>query len=125
MIKLLLVGTGGFAGSILRYLVSGFVQRSFSRPWFPYGTLAVNLIGCLFIGFFMGLAESRQLFTSEMRLFLFIGFFGGFTTFSTFGLELFTFLRDGQINVALVNMGLHLGLGIIAVGLGQHLSRLI
>jgi CrcB protein len=125
MIKLFLVGAGGFLGSVSRYAVSGLVYRILGNPYFPYGTLAVNVAGCLLIGFLGGLAESRQLFNPEMRLLVFIGFIGGFTTFSTFGYEVFGFARDGQIISSLINILLHVILGIGATWLGYVLSRLI
>ena len=87
MSKILLVGFGGFVGAVLRYGISGWVQRWTGSVNFPYGTLAVNLLGCLVIGLLAGLAEDRGLFTPEARLFLFIGVLGAFTTFSTFGIE--------------------------------------
>jgi CrcB protein len=79
MIKPLLVGTGGFLGSISRYVVSGLVYRILGNPYFPYGTLFVNVMGCLLIGFLGGLADSRQLFNPEIQLFVFIGFRGAIT----------------------------------------------
>ena len=103
MFKLFLVGIGGFLGSILRYITSGLILQIFGKPYFPYGTLGVNILGCLIIGFLSGLSEYKQLFNSEIRLMVFIGFLGGFTTFSTFGYEVYNFARDGQIiNVLLI-----------------------
>lgn len=125
MIKLLLVGAGGFFGSVSRYVLSGLIYRILGNPYFPYGTLAVNVLGCLLIGFFGGLAEGRQLFNPEMRLLIFIGFLGGFTTFSTFGYEVFTFARDGQIISSLTNILLHIILGVGATWLGYVISRLV
>jgi CrcB protein len=125
MIKLFLVGAGGFFGSVARYTLSGLVYRILSTPYFPYGTLAVNVVGCLLIGFFGGLAESRQLFNPEIRLLIFIGFLGGFTTFSTFGYEVFSFAREGQIISSLMNILLHIILGIGATWLGYVLSKLV
>jgi CrcB protein len=83
--KIFLAGIGGFVGSILRYSVSGFVQDVSRSIHFPYGTLAVNLIGCFAIGFLSQLAETRGLFTAETRTLVFVGVLGGFTTFSAFG----------------------------------------
>ncbi len=125
MFKLVLVGIGGFAGAILRYLTSGMVHHLAKNNYFPYGTLAVNIFGCLLIGFFSGLAESRQVFTPELRLLIFIGFLGSFTTFSTFGFEVFSFARDGQFLSALANIFLHFLVGFGAVWLGHILSKLI
>ena len=81
MLKVLLVGLGGFLGSISRYLVGGLVHRLFPITVFPYGTLVVNVLGCLLIGFVVGLVEFRQLFRPEIRLFLLIGFLVGLQPF--------------------------------------------
>jgi CrcB protein len=125
MVKVLMVGMGGFAGSICRYLVSDLSQRWFNNPFFPYGTLTVNVLGCLFIGLLGGLAEARQIFTPDIRALILIGFLGGFTTFSTFGYEIFTAGRDGQIIPAMTNLLLHLILGFGSVWLGFSLSKIL
>lgn len=125
MIKLLMVGMGGFAGSICRYIVSGLSQRLFDDPFFPYGTLTVNVAGCLLIGLLGGLSETRHIFTPEIRALILIGFLGGFTTFSTFGYEIFTIARNGLFVAALTNLILHLVLGFTAVWLGFSLSKLV
>jgi CrcB protein len=123
--KLLLVGMGGFIGSVLRYLVSGYVQQLAQSVEFPYGTLVVNLTGCFIIGLLSQLADARGVFTAETRVFVFIGLLGGFTTFSTFGNETMNLLRDGENGFALVNISTHLALGLGAVWLGRTLAFLI
>lgn len=125
MFKVFLVGLGGFIGSVLRYLVAGLAQRAPMVSRLPNGTLTVNLLGCLLIGYLTGLAEARQLFSPEVRALVLIGFLGGFTTFSTFGFETFSLLRDGQMLTAGLNMGLHLVLGVGFVWVGFALSRTI
>ncbi len=87
MLRLLLIGMGGFLGSVLRYLMSSYVQQITQSAVFPYGTLAVNLVGCAVIGFLSQLADTREVFTPETRALVFVGVLGGFTTFSTFGNE--------------------------------------
>ncbi len=124
MVKILMVGIGGFAGSICRYILSDFSQKIFDNPFFPYGTLTVNVAGCLLIGLLGGLAETRQIFTPEIRALILIGFLGGFTTFSTFGYEIFTASRDGQFIAALTNLMLHLILGFGSVWAGFSISKL-
>jgi len=123
MIRIVLVGVGSFVGGVLRYGLSTWVHRVLDNPWFPYGTLAVNVLGCLVIGFLAGLAETRTAFTSEVRLFLFVGILGGFTTFSSFALETFSLARDTQNVAALMNIGLQLILGLLAVWIGNVLAH--
>lgn len=125
MTKIVLIGIGGFLGAVLRYWVSGLVQEASRSVDFPYGTLAVNLIGCLVIGFLSQLAEGRGAFTPETRAFAFIGFLGAFTTFSTFSNESLNLLRDGDGLLALLNLGTHLFFGLGAVWLGRILAYLI
>src|SRR5512140_948269 len=121
----MLVGVGGFIGSVLRYLVSGSVQQTSSSVQFPFGTLAVNAIGCLVIGFLSQLADSRGVFTAETRGLVFVGILGGFTTFSTFSNETLNFLRGGEMLLAVINVGAQLVLGLGAVWLGRTLAYLI
>ena len=123
MFKLFLVGIGGFVGSISRYLAGGLVHKLLDQPYFPFGTLTVNVLGCLLIGFLNGIADTRQLFSPEVRMLIFVGFLGGFTTFSTFGYESFGFLRDGQLGYTAANIVLNVVLGLIAVLIGHYLSR--
>jgi CrcB protein len=123
--KLLYVGLGGFAGSVLRYLASGYVQGLSGSVGFPYGTLAVNLTGCFIIGFLSHLADARGVFSADTRAFVFIGVLGGFTTFSTFGNETMNLFRDGENSFALFNIGTHILLGLFFVWLGRSLAYLI
>ena len=120
--KLILVGIGGAFGSILRYSVSGLVQDLSKSIAFPYGTLVVNLIGCLTIGFLSQLAESRGYFTAETRALVFVGILGGFTTFSTFGNETMNLWREGESSFAALNIVAHLVLGLGAVWLGRGVA---
>ncbi len=123
MTQLLLVGTGGFIGSVLRFAAGGLVHRLLPATVFPLGTLAVNVIGCFLIGYGNGLADTRQMFSPQARLFLFIGLLGGFTTFSTFGYETIVLARDSEGIRAMINIGFHIVLGLAAVWLGYSLSR--
>ena len=120
--KLLLAGLGGFIGSALRYAVGGYVQYRSRSIYFPYGTLAVNLIGCFAIGFLSYLAETRGVFTAESRTLVFIGIIGGFTTFSAFGNETMNLWRDGQNALAGANIAAHLVFGLGAVWIGRALA---
>ena len=125
MIRLLLVGTGGFLGSVLRYLASGAVQSAARYAHFPWGTLAVNTAGCLLIGFLAGAAEARGVFSLEQRLFLITGFLGGFTTFSAFGYETFFLARVGEVALAAANVCGQLVFGLAAVWAGHLLANLL
>jgi CrcB protein len=120
-VNALLVGAGGFAGAIFRYAVGGIVHRQLPMATFPYGTLSVNLLGCALIGALAGLADSRQLFSPELRAFAFIGLIGGFTTFSTLAYETLTMARAGDYLRAASNVGLHVVLGLALVGLAYGL----
>lgn len=120
-----MVGFGGFAGAICRYVIFEISGKYFHTPFIPYGTLLVNMAGCLLIGFFGGLIETRALFPPEIRALILIGFLGGFTTYSTFGFELFTLLRQGQTAAFFTHSILHLGLGLGAVFCGMSMSKLI
>ena len=124
MTQLLLVGLGGFTGAIGRYLVSSGMQRLISASQLPYGTLLVNVVGCAVIGALGGWAEARQLQISVgLRLFLFVGVLGGFTTFSAFAFETLSLTRGGALLPALTHVGLHLVLCLVAVGLGDAGAR--
>ncbi len=125
MHRLILVGAGGFIGSVLRYLVSGYVQELSQSVDFPYGTLTVNLIGCFLIGFLTQLAEMYGAFGVEARAFLVIGFLGGFTTFSTFSNETMNLLRLGESWLAFANVAVHVFAALLLVWLGRGLVYLL
>ncbi|MCZ7627557.1 MAG: fluoride efflux transporter CrcB [Candidatus Methylomirabilota bacterium] len=120
----LLVGIGGFLGSIARYLVSGYIQNR-TGELFPVGTLAVNVIGCFVIGGLSELAEARAFLSPETRALVVIGALGGFTTFSTFGNETVNLLRDGEWTFALLNLLTHAVLAIGAVWVGRTMAHAI
>ena len=124
MEKVLLVGIGGFLGSVLRYGVGGWISRLKAGWTFPLETLVINVAGCLIIGFLAGLSESRGVFSGATRAFLFIGCLGGFTTFSTFGYETFQLVREGQWPAAVASTGLQVALGLAGVWGGDALARL-
>lgn len=122
LINASLVGTGGFVGAICRYGLSGLMQRSAIAGAFPYGTLAVNLLGCLLIGIAVGFIDSRQMTSPEFRSFILVGVLGGFTTYSTFGLETFALLRDADFLRATANIAIHVVLGLALVWIGYSLA---
>jgi CrcB protein len=121
--QIILIGIGGFVGSVFRFLLSGFVHRLEPLSEFPFGTLVVNIVGCLLIGLLNGLAETRQAIGPELRLFLMIGMLGGFTTFSAFGYETLALIRDAEVFRAMGNIFLHVFFGLVAVWLGDMLGR--
>jgi len=120
---ILLVGLGGFVGSVTRYLLSRSVQDWAGGHWFPWGTLTVNVIGCLVIGLLAGLSEHRDLLGPNTRALLFVGLLGGFTTFSAFGNETVGLWRDGHSAQAAGNVALQLVLGLGAVWVGLRVAR--
>ncbi len=119
---LLYIGTGSFAGGVLRYLVSRFVQARFLTA-FPAGTLAVNVIGCFLIGLVFGLSD-RGGMSQEWRLFLATGLLGGFTTFSAFSNETVGMLHDGQLWQAGAYIAGSVFLGLAATFIGIIITKI-
>jgi len=122
--RLFSIGFAGFVGTLLRYWLAGFIARRYSET-FPYGTLMVNLIGCFVIGFLFYLFYDRALAGPTSRIAIFIGLIGGFTTFSSYGLQTFTLLREGEVFLALVNVAASNLLGVVLVWLGYSLAKVI
>jgi CrcB protein len=120
---ILIVGIGSFLGGILRYVLSLFVQSKFPSH-FPFGTLSVNLIGCLIIGIVLSCSE-RSIMSSDWKLFLATGICGGFTTYSAFSGETFSMLREGQYGPAGAYIVASVALGVLFTFLGYLLARLI
>jgi len=120
---LLLIGLGGFLGSISRFLITLGVNRMF-QTILPIGTLAVNVLGCLLIGMIYSLAEQKNLLSPELRIFLSVGFCGGFTTFSSFIFEDFSLIKTGDFLVLAIYLGASVFLGLIAVFLGSQVHKL-
>ncbi len=121
MQRWLMLLAGGLCGTAARYLLSGAVYRWLGTN-FPYGTLAVNLWGCLVIGFLTTLAERKFLLTSEARLFWMVGLLGAFTTFSTLIYESWRLIQDGELFLAGVNLLGSLALGLFALWMGSILA---
>lgn len=122
MIGILLVGAGGFVGSIARYAMIRAVAALAGGAAFPYGTLIVNVIGCFVIGLLAQWSAARGVFSDEARLFVFVGILGGFTTFSTFGNETVNLFRGGAGAAAFVNVAAHVVIGLGAVWAGRALG---
>lgn len=113
----LLIGIGSFIGGVCRFYSQQIITRFFPSP-LPYGTLTVNVLGCLIIGLIYGFADRGNALTPEWRLFLATGFCGGFTTFSTFSYESISLLRDGEFVYLLMYLLLSVILGFAATYLG-------
>ena len=121
---ILIVGTGGFIGSVMRYLVQVFVEKGLSST-FPWGTFVANIVGSLIIGIVFGLAEKGNVLSAEWRMFLAVGICGGFTTFSSFAYNNLNMIKEGAFGQLLWNVGGSLFLGILAVYVGIILVRAI
>jgi fluoride exporter len=121
MLKWILIAVGGGLGSVLRYAVQVGVSRLWNHA-FPLGTLLVNLTGCILIGLLIGLFYGAATIREEYRLALTVGVLGGFTTFSTFGLESFNLLMERRLGTALFYVVVSCIAGIVAVWLGWRLG---
>jgi CrcB protein len=118
MKSIFLVALGGALGSVARFMLSGLILHRTVDWRFPLGTFVVNVVGCLIIGILAGLAVRDEYFSQDLRIFLFTGIIGGFTTFSAFGLETFYLLRRGEILVASGYVVLSIIIGLLAIWLG-------
>ena len=122
--RLFSIGIAGLVGTLLRYWLSGVIARRYGET-FPYGTLIVNLLGCFVIGFLFYLFYERALASPTPRTAIFIGLLGGFTTFSSYGLQTFTLLRDGEVFLAFANIAASNVLGLMLVWLGYSLAKVV
>jgi CrcB protein len=116
MLKLIFIAAGGILGALLRYGISGLIQ-GYLNGSFPWGTLIVNLLGCFMIGFLWQISE-LIIISPNIRVFIFVGVLGAFTTFSTYGLETINLLRESEIKYALSNIFLSNILGLLMVFCG-------
>ncbi len=116
MLRLVLIIIGGGVGSVFRYLVSGLAYKHLDNA-FPWGTLAVNLIGSFLVGFLWEIFN-RFTFSPNTKMFVFIGVIGGFTTFSSYALESVNLIREGEIGLSLTNMIISNILGVFLVLIG-------
>ena len=120
---LVLIGLGGFAGAIARYLVDGVVSDR-TGGGFPWGTLVINVSGSFALGLLFAMTTDRAVLPAEIRGPLMIGFLGAYTTFSTLSLDTYRMLDAGHLGQALVNSVGSLAAGLAAVWLGLTLGRL-
>ncbi len=124
MLNYLIVSLGAAIGGGFRYWLSNFTYK-FLPSTFPYGTLAVNIVGSFILGFVILVLDQRDLLSPGMKLLLAVGFCGGFTTFSSFSLETFNLLRDSEIMLAFGNIFLNVVVCLIGVYLAYLISKLI
>ena len=122
--KILAIGGGGFIGAVARYLLSTTLQHQVKPEQFPIGIFVVNIVGCFLIGLLAGLFELKSWMNVELRLFVFVGLLGGFTTFSTYLNDTYILGKDGEFIAALLNVGGQVIVGLLFVSLGYHLVRL-
>lgn len=120
MHKWIMLLAGGLLGTAARYWLAGVAYRRLGEG-FPYGTLAVNLLGCLAVGFLGTLADQKFLFKPDTRVFLMVGLLGAFTTFSTLIYESWRLIQDGELLLAGTNLFGSMALGLVALWLG-HLA---
>jgi fluoride exporter len=122
MFKMSLIGIAGMLGTLARYWLSGWADRWWGGS-FPFGTLIVNLSGCLAIGFLFHATEEKYLIDPAVRSAVLVGFLGGFTTFSSFAVQSVNLLRDGEVFLASANILVSNIVGLILVWVGYAISR--
>jgi len=122
MQAVLLVALGGAVGSVLRYETGAFVLRQAGTVQFPWGTFTVNVLGCAIAGVLAGLGERHAFLTAEMRLLVFTGFLGGFTTFSAFGVETIGLVERGQWGIAALYVVSSVLCGLVALWIALKLA---
>lgn len=122
--RLLLLALAGALGTLARYGLAGLVQRA-SGPQFPWGTFAVNAVGCLAAGLFWAFSANRVQISAETRTIVLIGFMGAFTTFSAFILETGNLAQDSEWAAAIGNVALQNGAGLALFFVGVTIGRLL
>ena len=124
MLNYLVIGAGGFVGALTRYAVATWVGLRWGRS-FPMGTFAANVSGCFFIGLLMTLLTEKFVVSPQIRLFLFVGFLGAYTTFSTFEYETGKLLKDSELLLAGLNVVLSVFLGFAALKTGEVIAKIL
>jgi CrcB protein len=124
MLNYILVSAGAAIGGALRFGISSYIQKNISVI-FPYGTLIVNVAGSFILGIIMFYLNEKELIGNEFRLFLTVGFCGGFTTFSTFSYETLTLFRDSEFSLAIFNVFINVTLCLVGIYLAYLISKII
>ena len=125
MVKsIMIVGFGGFIGTVARFLISRYFQVNLTSV-FPWSTFVVNIVGCLLIGIIYGISEKSEVLSPEIRLFLTVGICGGFTTFSTFSNDSFLLIREQEWFRFALYTSLSIFIGLMAVYIGRLIIKLI
>jgi CrcB protein len=124
MQRLIYIALAGGAGTLMRYWLSEWTARRFGET-FPTGTLVVNLIGCFLAGLLFYLMFDRYVVSPTLRTVVLIGLLGGFTTFSSFGLQTFALMRDGEMGLALLNIAVSNVAGLLMVWVGYSLAKIV
>ena len=123
MVKWCFIAVGGGFGSVLRYAMQGFAKQMLAGSVFPVGTVCVNVLGCFLIGLLSAFFSGPQLIREEYRIGLVVGIMGGFTTFSSYGLETFNLATDGEFRLAALNILISNGVGLLAVVIGYRIAE--
>ena len=121
---LLICGTGGFIGTVIRFLISRYFQEN-SLSLFPWGTFSVNIIGSLLIGIIYGISERGNILSPEILLFLTVGICGGFTTFSTLSNDSYILMQGKEWLKLSLYTSLSFFLGLVAVYIGRLLVKIV
>lgn len=118
------IGSAGFLGAVSRYQIGEWIGRH-TRSAFPWGTLAVNLSGCLLLGFLITVLSERLVRQPDLRAAVTVGFLGAYTTFSTFAHETLRLGEDGSSGLAVLNVAASVGLGVLAAWAGTVMGRAV
>ncbi|MXO31630.1 fluoride efflux transporter CrcB [Apibacter sp. B3889] len=121
--NIFLVGLGGSLGTIIRYLLTLYIQKYYGGI-FPLATFLINCSGCIVIGLFLGLSERFNFINNEIKLLLVTGFCGGYTTFSTFSAENLQLYQNHQFFTLALYIGISILVGILGVWIGNFISKI-
>jgi CrcB protein len=124
VLKVLYIGIAGFLGTVVRYLLATTVDKGINSK-FPFGTVVVNVVGCFLAGLLISLFRTRVQLSDTMTAVVMIGFLGGFTTFSAYALQTFTFFEAGESTLAFTNLVVSNLLGLLAVWAGYSIAGML